>query len=241
MKYKDIAPSRIVEEGIELVALYSEDGDRILPQRKLADKYSVSRNAINLALAKLEKNGILRQQRNRGMVINKKIDINLLAMSPMSEELKRLNIDITHIESKYCKTPNELTDFFGKESKNLVVIRRKRRYQEKVISYEEAYLDKEKFGDLVQIDFNNRSLYEVLKSKYNLAPTYGRENISCVLADRLLSDELNIEFGKPVYKVDSFNYGEDDFPIEHTTQYLPAHNIKYHFQAKNILDYREDE
>ena len=89
MKYKDIAPSRIVEEGIELAALYSEDGDRILPQRKLADKYSVSRNAINLALAKLEKNGILRQQRKRGMVINKKIDINLLAMSPMSEELKR--------------------------------------------------------------------------------------------------------------------------------------------------------
>jgi len=91
-----------------------------------------------------------------------------------------------------------------------------------------------------KIDFTNKSLYEVLEKEYHVKPTYGKESISCFLADKKISSLLKVKKGTPLYQVNSFNYQDDDLPIESTTQYLVGNKFKYHFNANNIYDYQEE-
>lgn len=240
MEYKDISPSTVTEELLREMIMELKDGDQLPSQRELAEKLQVSRNAVKYALARLQKEGDIRVKNRQGIRVNKKIDVNLLGMRPLSSELGESNEQIQQLSAKIINTPNSLESFFESSTKQTLELKRLRLYKNQPFSFEIAYLDAQRFEKLVDFDFNNYSLYKALKENYGVQPTYGYETITCVLADESLSRTLQVEEGKPLYQVDSFNYEENDVPVEHTVQYLIGSNFKYHFKAKNIFDYQED-
>jgi GntR family transcriptional regulator len=240
MKFKELSPSTYAEEFIRSRFLVEKDGTAIESQRELSADLEVSRNAVKYALKRLQYDGDIRVKERQGIEINKKRDINLLSMKPMSNELKQTKMHIKHISSEVIKTPASLVDFF-ENTTELVEIKRIRFDDNDVVSFEISYLDNRKFQDIASIDFNERSLYQILENRYGKLPTYGYENITCVLANENLATRLNVKINTPLYQVDSYNYSDDDKAVEHTAQFLPANKIKYHFKAKNIFDYQEDD
>ncbi|ABJ67282.1 MULTISPECIES: GntR family transcriptional regulator [Pediococcus] len=240
MKFKELSPSTYAEEFIRSKILVEEDGTAIKSQRELSADLGVSRNAIKYALKRLQYDGDIRIKERQGIEINKKRDINLLSMEPMSKELKQAEMHIKHISSEIIKTPDSLVDFFGNATE-LAEIKRIRLDDKDVVSFEISYLDNRKFEDIASVNFNECSLYQILENRYGKLPIYGYENITCVLANESLATKLNVKINTPLYQVDSYNYSDDDKAVEHTAQFLPANKIKYHFKAKNIFDYQEDD
>ncbi|XRF76291.1 winged helix-turn-helix domain-containing protein [Pediococcus acidilactici] len=111
MEYKDISSSTVTEELLREMIMELKDGDQLPSQRELAEKLQVSRNAVKYALARLQKEGDIRVKNRQGIRVNKKIDVNLLGMRPLSSELGESNEQIQQLSAKVINTPNSLESF----------------------------------------------------------------------------------------------------------------------------------
>lgn len=240
MEFKERSAAVKAQEYLQyLIQIKSEQA--IPSQRELAEQLHISRNAVMHALERLKSEKLISVKERTGIVPNSKIDINMLNMQSMTAELKDKSIDIKHLSTEVITKPSELNDFFNSSSTRLIKIRRVRINQNIPLTYEVVYFDQNQFPQLEEIDFTNKPLYQFLEKQYKIEPTYGRESISCCLANEKQSKILKIAPNTPLYRVQSFNYYNDDIPLETTTQYLVGSQFKYHFNAKNIYDYREEQ
>ena len=239
MEFKERTAAVQVQEYLEFLIHFKKVSE--LPsQREISEKLQVSRNAVKHALDRLKDEGQIQAKERTGIISNKKIDINMLGMDSMTTELKNKTVKIEHLATTIEKMPGRLKDFFNAPEGLAIKIARIRFVKDIPLTYEITYFNQTDFTRLANIDFTNKSLYEVLEKEYQIKPTYGRESICCFLADKKIGSLLQVKKGTPLYQVNSFNYQDDDFPIESTTQYLLGNKFKYHFNANNIYDYQED-
>jgi GntR family transcriptional regulator len=240
MEYKERSAAVQAQEYLQNLISFKPDIKVLPSQREIADKLRISRNAVLHSLDKLKSEDLISSKERTGIVKNTKVDINMLGMKSMSSELNDNSVAIVHLLTTIIALPINLQNFFGLETSKLIKIERMRMRKSKPLTYEIVYFDQAKFADLIQVDFTNISLYKLLQKKYGIKPTYGKENITCCLADEKIGKILKTQKNMPLYKVNSFNYLDNDEPLETTTQYLIGSYFKYHFNANNIYDYRED-
>lgn len=241
MEYKERTAATQAQEYLQDLIQFKLKKQTLPAQREVADKLNISRNAVLHALDRLKNEDQVLVKERAGVVANAKIDINMLGMESMTAELKDESVAIKHLATQVIATPKRLQEFFGSSIKQVIKISRIRLKSDIPLTYEIVYLDAKKFADLAKVDFTNKPLYEFLQKRYQLKPAYGKENISCFLANKNISEVLKIAQDTPLYRINSFNYLENDGPLESTTQYLLGSSFKYHFVANNIYDYREEE
>ena len=238
MEFKERTAAVQVQEYLEFLIHFKKVKD--LPsQREISEKLQVSRNAVKHALDGLKNEGQILVKERAGIISNNKIDINMLGMESMTTEFKNKTVSIKHLATTIETMPKRLDEFFN-SNEPVIKIERVRFVKDIALTYEITYFSQKNFSRMEKIDFTNKSLYEVLEKEYHVKPTYGKESISCFLADKKISSLLKVKKGTPLYQVNSFNYQDDDLPIESTTQYLVGNKFKYHFNANNIYDYQEE-
>ena len=238
MEFKERTAAVQVQEYLEFLIHFKKVKD--LPsQREISEKLQVSRNAVKHALDGLKNEGQILVKERTGIISNNKIDINMLGMESMTTEFKNKTVSIKHLATTIEIMPKRLDDFFNSNGP-VIKIERVRFVKDIALTYEITYFSQKNFSRMEKIDFTDKSLYEVLEKEYHVRPTYGKESISCFLADKKISSLLKVKKGTPLYQVNSFNYQDDDLPIESTTQYLVGNKFKYHFNANNIYDYQEE-
>lgn len=241
MEYKDISAIKKAEEKILLLL---EDINEFPSERKIAEKLGINRSVLRPAIQHLESENKLVKVDGK-LQSNRMISIGLLGNGSMSQELQmdNRNSEIVEYSKEIVDISSEkIKTFFRVKTNNqFIKLIRFRRNNGIPISYEIAYLDYQKFPEIMNVNFDNKSLYKALYDKYSIKVTYGREEISCVKSDKIKSEVLEIPEGTPLYKVSSFNYDEHDNPVEHTDQYLSGDKFKYVLSAKNIFDYKEEE
>lgn len=240
MKYKERSAATRSQEYIEYLIQSKKNNGEIPSQREIAEHLSISRNAVLHALNRLKSEDQVVVKERTGIISNTKIDINMLGMNSMTNELKDNSVKIKHLSSKVISVSPSLEVFFEKKVEKVIKVIRVRLRNDIPLTYEIAYFNQQQFVNLENVDFTNKSLYKFLKAKYRVSPFYGRETVSCQLADEKIGRILQVPELTPLYRVESFNYQEDDTPLETTEQYLIASMFKYHFSANNIYDYRED-
>lgn len=245
MEYKDITATNFSLEQLRSELQILKNGDSLPSERALVASFGVSRTSLRNALKILRNEGQISSQERQGMLINKKVSINMLGMNSMSTQLVTSSnraIHIKFIESSVVGASKELANFFKvSESTPLIKITRSRLIDKHPSTFETAYLLKNRFPNLLGVNFTDRSLYTALKNLYGLSPSYGHEKIGYTSANKTLASLLEISQGKPLYKVSSYTYSSQDDPIEYTLQYLVSDYFKYTLYAKNVLDYQEDE
>lgn len=240
MEYKDISSVRRTEEKLLLVM---RNMDQLPSERNISDEMGVSRSVVRSAIQHLEsENSLIRVDGK--LRSNKSISINMLGSGSMSEELQmdNTNSEIIQYSNELVNAHDEkIKEFFQlSENSKLIKLVRIRKNNGVPISYEVAYMNYNKFPKVLDTNFDGKSLYKILEKLYSVNVAYGREEISCVKADQTKSQILGMGEESPLFKVSSFNYDDNDNPIEHTDQYLSASRFQYILHAKNIFDYKGD-
>ena len=243
MEYRDLAPAEMAEESLRTIIHQSKDGEVLPAERDLVDEIGVSRTTLRSSLDRLSREGFLKTHA-RGTVVNQKLTLNMLAMSSMTEELQAggKTVDVHVIASSLQAGPTAAREFFQEAADSkLFKLVRGRIVDGEPVTYEVTYLSASQFPNVEQLNLESVSLYDSLEEKYGTRPSYGREELSAVLADDILAAALHIEEQTPLFKVRSLTYDENDHPFEFSTQYLVGSKARYIMQARNIFDYQEDE
>lgn len=240
MEYKDIFSVKQTEEKILLLL---RDIDEFPSERKISENLGVSRSVIRAAIHHLESENELVRIDGK-LKTNKAISISMLGSGSMSQELQmdNKNSEVIQFSKDIVNTSNKkIRDFFEvNKNPKLIKLSRMRRNEGIPISYEITYMNYNRFPKLLEVELENGSLYKTLEKYYSIKVAYGREEISCVKADKKKANILGISIGSPLFKVSSYNYDADDNPVEHTDQFLSGSKFQYILHATNIFDYKED-
>jgi len=176
-------------------------GDRLPPERALAEEHGVSRMTVRQALQSLEARGLLRRAigRNGGsFVARPKLERNLGTFSGLSEQLARQGV---------AAGARVLS---AGEVDGAVEIVRVRLADDEPFAVERSSFPADRFRGLLDRDLTG-SLYELLG---DAAPVRAVERIEPVLADADDAAALGLRVGAPLMLVDRVAYDDAGLVVE---------------------------
>ena len=179
-------------------------GDRLPPERALAEEHGVSRMTVRQALQTLEARGLLRRAigRNGGsFVAQPKVQRDLGTFSGLSEQLARQGIVAgARVVSAV-------------ESESAIEIVRVRLADGEPFALERSSFPADRFRGLLDLDLTG-SLYDLLDEHFDAAPVRAVERIEPVLADSDEAAALGLRVGAPLMLVDRVAYDDEGLAVE---------------------------
>ena len=197
---------RTREEAMENIENYIIDhglipGERIPAERVLCDLWNYNRTTLRGAIKQLTEEGILYSKTGSGTYIaQKKLVRNLQDSQGFYSLVKQAGrkIDSEVLESGFC----EASKYLGKKIQvvlghKLYKLCRLRYLDDVPVLYETVYFNAAYLPGIEEYNFNEGSVYEVLKKRYGIEATRGEEKLSLTRCNLLEAKYLDVEVGTP--------------------------------------------
>lgn len=192
-------------------------GDRLPPERDLAEWVGVSRMTARDALRSLADRGLLQRDVGRGtFVARAKLAHDLTSFSGFSEMVRRQGMAVTsRIRSiNDVVVPDAIADELKLEPGGRAYrIERIRYADDEPMTLEDSWFPTERFPDLLAHDLRG-SLYELIRDVYDRTPVRAVERLEPVVAESDQADALGVAVGAPLMLVERVALDGDDIPIE---------------------------
>ena len=197
-----------------------KEGDMLPPESELCVILNVSRPTIRQAFNELMSEGYLSRYKGRGTFVSKpKVEARFLrALETFNSEMRSKNMT-PHTEVLALKKiagAGEASERLNLPIHTpLIYLSRLRSADDNPLVYVETYIPYEKYSRLIDVDFNENSLYDSLESIYKVYITRVRREIEAVNARKSEAELLQISTGKAVslVKTVAFADGVPD-PVE---------------------------
>jgi GntR family transcriptional regulator len=197
-----------------------EVGGRLPSERELCDAFNLSRTTIREAIDALVNEGLLRREKGRGTFIAEpKITEKWLeAADSFTESMIQQGYQIEtrvlnlRTEPAHYDVSHELRLRTGE---SVIVLDRLRLILQEPILVVTSYLPERLCPTLVQEEFANQSLYQVLRDKYGIHIASARRVMEAVAANELEASLLHVRQGAPLMLIESTAFLADGTPVEY--------------------------
>jgi GntR family transcriptional regulator len=193
-------------------------GERLPPERDLAQALSVSRMTVRQALASLAVRGLVERGVGRGTFVRApaKVVHDLTRVAGFTEEVERLGLEAGAriLEAAQSPAPDHVAQALGIDLGAAVVrLERVRLGGGEPISLEDAYVPAARFPGLLDEDLSG-SLYALMRDRYGLAPVTATERLEPIAAGSYEAEALGVEEGSPLMFVERIAYAADGIAVE---------------------------
>ncbi len=226
----------LLEEQIKSGMLKS--GERIPSEYELCRMYQISRTTARQALNELVRVGKLVRTQGRGTFvaefhIKKPVsqlsgftqDIEEQGMRPQSKVLLFSAI-IPPIDAARALqlNPNEAA----------IILKRLRCVDDKVLGMDIVYLSFRRFHDILNYDLDNKSLYLLLKMKFNTVPTRSVDTIEAIMLEGDLAKTLKAPEGTPALYMVEHVFDQDECVFEYCINYYRGDRYIFHVDVEKF-------
>lgn len=193
-------------------------GERLPPERELAEALGVSRMTVRQALASLAARGMVERGVGRGTFVSgaKKLTHDLSRLSGFTEQVERHGLEASArlIEARECFAPGIVADALRIEpGARMLRIERLRLGGGRPLTFEDSWLPAARFPGLLDRDLSG-SVYALMRDGYGLGPVSAVERLEPVAARSHEADALGIAEGSPLMLVERVAYAADGTPVE---------------------------
>jgi GntR family transcriptional regulator len=193
-------------------------GERLPPERDLADALSVSRMTVRQALASLAARGLVERGVGRGTFVREvgKIVHDLTRVTGFTEDVERQGLEAGAriLEAKQCAAPDHVADALRLDPGDEVVrLERVRLGGGSPMTLEDSCVPAARFPGLLDEDLSG-SLYALMRERYGLGPVTATERLEPVAARSYEADALGVDEGSPLMYVERVAYAADGTAVE---------------------------
>lgn len=214
--------------------------EKLPSERQLLVKYGVSRNTIRLALQNLEERGLIYRLHGKGTFVSSiYLDRpNIGGIYSFSEEVTREGQKATtqnqslELVTPTRKIAEQLNLAENEQAYKLV---RLRLANNEPRMFSTTYLPEKLFPKLKISDLKNKTLYGVLKEKYNQLSVIAFEDVQAVSLSKAESEYLAEKEGSPSLKIYRKTINDKNIPIEFTISLARGDKFIYRSRQYNDL------
>jgi GntR family transcriptional regulator len=187
-------------------------GDRLPPERDLAERYGVSRMTLRQALGALEQRGRLTRSKGRyGGTFVAEPKLELVGTSALSDQLRGLGVAAgARVLSAVERDAHPDEELLGRR---VFAIERVRLANGEPVALERGAYAADAFPGLLDESLDG-SLYELIRGRYDEVPVRAVERLEPALAQADEAEALGIEAGAPVMLVERTAYSAAGRPLE---------------------------
>lgn len=198
-----------------------KDGELVPPEEELCAYLNVSRPTVRQAFLELVHEGYLNRIKSKGTFVTRpkiagdfiqKIqtynqEIQYYGLKPKTKLLSISEIDVfAEVMEKLKLT----------EKDKVICLERLRYADDKPIVYVKTFIPVKLCKGLIDEDLEQNSLYDTLKTKYNIEIAHINRQIHATVADPYLSDLLGIMENAPLLYITTVAYNQNDIPFEYS-------------------------
>ena len=193
-------------------------GERIPPERELAEHLSVSRMTVRQALASLAARGLVERGVGRGTFVRESgtVTHDLTRFTGFTGQVERSGLEAGAqlIEATRCPAPETVAEALGLDPEAPALrIERIRLGGGRALTLEDTWLPEERFPGLLDRDLDG-SIYALMEQHYDLAPVSATERLEPVTARAHDAQHLGVAEGAPLMLVERTSYAADGTPVE---------------------------
>lgn len=210
-----------------------KSGSPVPSERELAEQLCVSRMTVRQAMTTLREEGLIYQKRGKGTFVSPhKLDIHTRSLSGFSDEMQRRGMKPV---SKILEMRREDADRDVAEKLNVEIgsrvfrLERLRIADEIPMSVETAFLPAARFAGLEKYDYEKKSLYQILISKYGVNMVSAEEILEAAVCDAQTSKSLGVKKNSPLLIVHRTVFTDENEAVEYTKSIYRADRYRAAF------------
>jgi GntR family transcriptional regulator len=192
-------------------------GERLPPERELAESLGVSRMTVRQALTSLAGRGLVERGVGRGTFVARvKLDHDLRQVAGFSELMQRQGVEpgAKLLSAEEAEATDAVAAALGIEARGPAFrIRRLRLGAGVPLALEDSWIPAARFPGLLELSLTG-SLYELMRDLYELVPVRAVERLEPVLARAHEASALEVPEGSPLMLVERTAFAADGTAVE---------------------------
>jgi GntR family transcriptional regulator, N-acetylglucosamine utilization regulator len=209
-------------------------GDRLPPERELAEKYGCSLITVRRALSELTREGRIDRTRGRGtFVTHPRLELDFGGSQSFTSEMQSRGHDpetrlvVARPEAAGEAVANALALETGAPT---LYLERLRLADGEPMLLEQVHLPADRFPGLLASDLERNSLYQILTERYGTRVVRAREAIEPVLLRGREARLLGQASGRPALLVEGVAFAADGVPVEFARSYVRGDRTRYYVE-----------
>ena len=211
-------------------------GERIPSENELCGIYNISRTTVRQAINELVNSGKLMRTQGRGtFVSNNRIEKPTYRLSGFNQDMKDLGLKPKSKVLQFAPVmpPQHVRESLHlEENEAAIYLERLRFANNEVVGLDGSYFPFKRFIKLLDEDLENRSLYDLLKSKFNTTPARSTYYVEAHRCPRDLATHFQISPADPVLFLREIVYDQDDIPFEYGDEYYRADRYTFRVEIR---------
>ncbi|MFB4167280.1 GntR family transcriptional regulator [Virgibacillus sp. JSM 102003] len=206
-------------------------GDKIMSERRIADKCNVSRMTARKALLVLEREGLVEKRKGVGTFITRKIEMDFITFNSYSKELIKKGMQpSTKLLEIYKENPDEhiRENLKIDEDTDVIVLKRLRLGDGIPIAIEMSFIPYYLCAGIEEYIADDVSLYGTLEQSYNIKPVKADQYIQILQASEEECRLLTIPGDSVCIFIDSTAFSGEEEPVEFTRSVTRSDIIRYY-------------
>jgi GntR family transcriptional regulator len=209
-------------------------GDRLPPERELAERYGCSLITVRRALSELAREARIERTRGRGtFVLRPRLELDFGSSQSFTSEMQSHGLDA---ETKVVAARREAA---GEAVANALALEigaptlyleRLRLAGGEPMLLEQVHLPADRFPGLLASDLEHNSLYGLLTERYGTRVVRAREAIEPVQLRGREARLLEQPSGRPALLVEGVAFAADGVPVEFARSFVRGDRTRYYVE-----------
>jgi len=181
-------------------------GDILPSENELCTTHQVTRPTVRKALDRLVHEGYIRKKQGKGSIVQGQPQgVGILSLSGTTSAIGKDNLETRIIIKPYLTQWEDAFGFPLQEIEKEVGcyrIERLRIVNKNPVFYDITMIPNINLPRFTSRNFENRSLFEIMRTSYQIEVTGGEQKLMAITADDKLQEYFKVQVGHPILRLD---------------------------------------